>query len=103
MHCISIRKKNTGAALAFAAICVAVSAQQPRQYTNADYAAAEQATMGFASIIDTLQTGHLVDAAQFGALKAALDQCYAATQKEEAYDPAKFAAAAQSVAKSVPR
>jgi hypothetical protein len=68
-----------------------------------DYAAAEQATMGFASIIDTLQTGHLVDAAQFGALKAALDQCYAATQKEEAYDPAKFVAAAQSLAKAVPR
>ena len=65
-----------------------------------DYAAAEQATMGFASIIDTLQTGHLVDAGQFATLKAALDQCYAATQKQEAYDPAKFAAAAQAMAKA---
>ena len=68
----------------------------------ADYAVAEQATMGFASIIDTLQSGRLVDAAQFAALKAALDQCYAATQKEDSYEPAKFIAAAQAVAKAVP-
>jgi hypothetical protein len=67
-----------------------------------DYAAAEQATMGFAAIIDTLQSGHLVDAAQFAGLKAALDQCYAATQKEDSYEPAKFVAAADAVAKAVP-
>ena len=46
MHFKAIGTKNTGAALAFAAICVAVSAQQPRQYTNADYAAAEK-LMGY--------------------------------------------------------
>jgi len=68
----------------------------------ADYAVAEQATMAFASIIDTLETSHLIDAAQFTALKSALDQCYAATQKQESYEPAKFTAAAQAVAKALP-
>src|ERR1700761_8951630 len=42
MHCKLVGTTNTGIALAFAAICVAVSAQQPRQYTDADYAAAEK-------------------------------------------------------------
>ncbi len=42
MHCKSVGTKNTGAALAFAAFCVAAPAQQPRQYTDADYAAAEK-------------------------------------------------------------
>jgi Cytochrome c554 and c-prime len=68
----------------------------------ADYAIAEQATMAFASIIDTLRTGHFIDAAQFATLKTALDQCYAATQKEDTYEPPKFAAAAQAVAKAIP-
>ena len=68
----------------------------------ADYSVAEQATMAFAALIDTLQTGRLIDSGQFAALKAALDQCYAATQKEDAYDPTKFAAAAQAMAKAVP-
>ena len=67
-----------------------------------DYAAAEQATMAFASIIYTLKTDDLVDAKQAGMLKSALDQCYAATQKEEAYQPAKFVTAAESVARSLP-
>jgi len=68
----------------------------------ADYAAAEQATMAFASIVYTLKTDNLVDAGQAAKLKTALDGCYAATQKEEAYEPAKFVAAAETVARSLP-
>jgi len=68
----------------------------------ADYAAAEQATMAFASIIYTLKTDNLVDAGQAAKLKTGLDECYAATQKEEAYQPAKFVAAADAVGKTLP-
>jgi hypothetical protein len=68
----------------------------------ADYAAAEQATMAFASIVYTLKTDNLVDAGTAAKLKTALDQCYAATQKEEAYQPAKFVAAADAVGRSMP-
>lgn len=66
------------------------------------YAAAEQATMAFAAIIDTLKTDGALDAAPYGALKSALARCYAATQHEEAFDPAAFDAAAQSILQAFP-
>lgn len=67
-----------------------------------DYAAAEQVTMGFASIIYTLQSDGAVTAAQYTALRAALEACYAATRVQDAYDPVQFAAAARAVAQAAP-
>jgi hypothetical protein len=67
-----------------------------------DYAAAEQSTMAFAAIIFTLNASQALDASQYAALKAALNQCYAATQKPDSYDPRAFEAAAQSVAQVLP-
>ncbi|HEX4507988.1 MAG TPA: hypothetical protein VH722_19835, partial [Alphaproteobacteria bacterium] len=69
---------------------------------TSDYAGAEQATMAFASIIYTLNAEGMVDAGQYNTLKAALNQCYGALQKEDSYDPVKFAAAAQAVSKVMP-
>ncbi len=67
-----------------------------------DYAAAEQATMAFASIIYTLNTDGALDASAYAALKAGLNQCYGATEKEDNYDPVKFAAATKSVTQAMP-
>ena len=69
---------------------------------TSDYAAAEQATMAFASIIYTLNAGGDVDAGVYASLKAGLNQCYGAIQKEDSYDPVKFAAAAQAVTRAMP-
>jgi hypothetical protein len=69
---------------------------------TSDYAGAEQATMAFASIIYTLNAEGSIDAGSYNALKAALNQCYSAIQKEDSYDPVKFAAAAQAVSKVMP-
>jgi len=69
---------------------------------TSDYAAAEQATMAFASIIYTLNTDGALDASAYAALKAGLNQCYGATEKEDNYDPVKFAAAAKSVTQAMP-
>ena len=77
-------------------------AQSARDGDASDYASAEQATMAFAAIIFTLNASGAIDASQYAALKAALSQCYAATQKPDSYDPAVFAAAAQSVAGILP-
>ncbi len=63
-----------------------------------DYAAAEQATMAFASIIYTLNTEQAVTRAQYAGLRAALDRCYLATRQPDSYDPTAFAAAAETVA-----
>jgi hypothetical protein len=68
---------------------------------TSDYAAAEQATMAFASIIYTLNADGEVDAGAYAALKAGLNQCYGAIQKEDSYDPVKFAAAAQAVTRAM--
>jgi hypothetical protein len=73
-------------------------AQSMRNGDATDYAAAEQATMAFASILYTLHSEQAVDTSQYAALKAALDHCYAATQKPDNYDPRAFAVAAESVA-----
>jgi hypothetical protein len=73
-----------------------------REGDMTDYAAGEQATMAFATIIDTLNVGHAVDSDQFAALRAGLERCYAATQTPERYDPAAFAVAAAAVAAALP-
>jgi hypothetical protein len=62
-----------------------------------DYAAAEQATMAFASIIYTLKMDGDADGGRYAALRAALEQCYTATKTQDAYNPAVFATAAQAV------
>ncbi len=67
-----------------------------------DYAAAEQMTMAFASIIYTLHEEGEIDEGAYGALKAGLNQCYGAIQKEDSYDPVKFAAAVQAVTRAMP-
>ena len=69
---------------------------------TSDYAGAEQATMAFASIIYTLNAEGDIDPGAYNALKTALNQCYGAIQKEDSYDPVKFAAAAQAVSKVMP-
>lgn len=69
----------------------------------ADYGGAEQATMAIASIAQTLRRAGGATEAQHNELKAAIEQCYAATAKDEAYDPAVFARALASVEKALPR
>jgi hypothetical protein len=61
-----------------------------------DYAGAEQATMALASLTENLRSAKELNDGQFSALKAALDQCYAATQKEDAYRPEDFIEALRS-------
>lgn len=67
-----------------------------------DYASAEQVTMAFASLIYTLNMQGDLDAGTYAALKAGLNQCYGAIQKEDSYDPVKFASAAQAVTQAMP-
>ena len=81
---------------------LAALSQSARNGDASDYAAAEQATMAFASIIYTLNTEGSLDASQYASLRAALNRCYDATQKPDSYDPRAFAAAAQSVAAVLP-
>jgi hypothetical protein len=81
---------------------IAALARSAHDGDASDYAAAEQSTMAFASIIYTLNTEQAVTRAQYAALRAALDRCYAATRQPDSYDPTAFAAAAQSVAQILP-
>ncbi len=69
----------------------------------ADYGGAEQATMAIASIAQALRRAGGATEAQHSELKAAIEQCYAATAKDEAYDPAVFARALADVEKALPR
>jgi len=69
----------------------------------ADYGGAEQATMALASVIQTLRRAGGITEAQGNDLKAAIEQCYAATAKDEAYDPAAFARALDAVERALPR
>ncbi|MSP48684.1 MAG: hypothetical protein EXQ95_05085 [Alphaproteobacteria bacterium] len=74
-----------------------------RQGQFADYGGAEQATMALASIAQALRRAGGATEAQYNELKAAIDQCYAATAKDEAYDPAVFARALEGVERAMPR
>ena len=66
-----------------------------------DYAGAEQITMATASIVYTMKQDGDLDQAQYAQLKAALDRCYAATQKEDAYQPEAFLEAVTGVGQAV--
>lgn len=69
----------------------------------ADYGGAEQATMAIASIAQAMRRAGGATEAQHNELKAAIEQCYAATAKDEAYDPAVFARALAAVERALPR
>jgi hypothetical protein len=75
-------------------------AQTGQSSDASDYAAAEQATMAFASIIYTLKVQG-VSSGQYAALRTALEACYAATRTQDAYDPAAFAAASVMIERAV--
>jgi hypothetical protein len=80
-----------------------VALAQTSQTSDAsDYAAAEQATMAFASILYSLKMDGAVDAGTYGAMRAALENCYTATRVQDAYDPRAFAAAALSIEQATP-
>jgi len=68
-----------------------------------DYGGAEQATMALASLAQALRRIGGATEAQYNELKAAIEQCYAATAKDEAYDPAVFARALEGVERAAPR
>jgi hypothetical protein len=81
-------------------LAMLVSLAQISQTSDvSDYAAAEQATMAFASIIYSLNMDGALTPGQYSALRAALEKCYTATAIQDAYDPRAFAAAALSVEK----
>ncbi|HUN50641.1 MAG TPA: multiheme c-type cytochrome [Candidatus Sulfotelmatobacter sp.] len=68
-----------------------------------DYSGAEQATMALGTIVAALKTAGDVDQTQYTALKAALDKCYEATAKDDAYQPRTFVAALQEVNAAIPK
>ena len=106
---VSAEARELGATLALhdftqgdmRAMIVALSAASQTADIS-DYAAAEQATMAFASVIYSLKMAGDVDGAQYLRLRSALEQCYAATAKQDSYSPAAFASAAQAVVGAVP-
>jgi plasmid stabilization system protein ParE len=59
----------------------------------ADYAAAEQATMALGSIVDAMKRSGMIDSGQLEPMIVALEACYKAVEKDEAYKPAEFAEA----------
>jgi hypothetical protein len=74
-----------------------------REGQFADYAGAEQATMAIASVTQALQRAGALTEAQHGELKAAIEQCYAATAKDDAYSPSAFGRALQAVERALPK
>lgn len=74
-----------------------------RQGQFSDYGGAEQATMALASLAQALRRAGGATEAQYAELKAAIEQCYAATAKDESYDPAVFVRALEGVERAVPR
>ncbi len=80
-----------------------VALAQTSQTSDAsDYAAAEQATMAFASMIYSLKMDGTLAPAAYASLRAALENCYAATRVQDEYDPRAFAAAALSIEQATP-
>lgn len=69
----------------------------------ADYAAAEQATMALASIVDAMKNGGMIDKDQLAPMIAALDSCYKAVEKDEAYKPTVFAKALRQFKDAIPK
>ncbi len=62
-----------------------------REYT--DYAAAEQATMAIAAILNAMKRGGHIDEAQYKRYDAVLDKAYKAVERDEAFKPKDFIAA----------
>jgi Cytochrome c554 and c-prime len=68
-----------------------------------EYAGAEQATMAMGSIIAAMKnTGMLTDQ-QYATVNAALKKCYDATEKDEQYKGATFAAALKDLSSAIPQ
>jgi hypothetical protein len=58
-----------------------------------DYTAAEQTTMAIGSIVQTMSAAGQIDDKQLAAMRAALEGCYAATSKDNAYRSGAFVSA----------
>lgn len=67
-----------------------------------DYPGAEQATMALSAIINAMKNTGAINAAAFKSLDAALNKCFDAVEKDEAYVPVKFIAALKAVKASAP-
>lgn len=67
-----------------------------------DYPGAEQATMALSAIANAMLNIGAIDTQQFEPLNAALEKCYAAVEKDEAYDPQAFVAALNEFKASLP-
>ncbi len=61
-----------------------------------DYAAAEQATMALSSVLDAMKLAKIISEPQYKDLSGALNQAYAAVEKDEAYSPKQFMTALQA-------
>ena len=68
-----------------------------------DYPGAEQATMALSAIINAMLNVGAIDKKQFGPLNAALEKCYAAVEKDEAYNPRAFVTALKEFKAKVPK
>ena len=67
-----------------------------------DYPGAEQATMALGAIVDAMFQSGVIDSGQFNALNTALEQCYAAVEKDEEYTSATFVAALNQFKAAMP-
>ena len=68
-----------------------------------DYSGAEQATMALGTLINALKATRAIDEKQFTAMNAALEKCYAAVEKDEAYQPTAFIKALTGFKAAVPQ
>lgn len=67
-----------------------------------DYPGAEQATMALSAIINAMLNVGAIGKKQFESLDAALGACYAAVEKDEAYNPQAFVTALKAFKAKVP-
>ena len=68
----------------------------------ADYAAAEQATMALASVIETMDIAGLVDSQQREQMNTAIEACYKAVEKDEQYTPVAYVECLNQFATTLP-
>lgn len=76
--------------------------EQGLQGEYVDFAAAEQATMAASAVLQTMVDSSVISRAKYVELSAVLNDCYAAIEKDEAYDPRQFLAAMQRLQSAVP-
>ncbi|MEQ8508645.1 MAG: multiheme c-type cytochrome [Rhodospirillaceae bacterium] len=67
-----------------------------------DYAAAEQATMAASAMLQTMVDDKMISQAQYIELSGVLNDCYAAIEKDEEYNPRQFLAALQNLQRAMP-